>query len=127
MLVAGWVALLSADLTMPAHYIAADFPKPKVKGLAIHNAKKLRNATQDRSEKGYTYPPPEVQSYCLYVVASDCSVMPVASAPTSADFAPFLKKTNLALLARKYSGIGFVEHRHKGAANKEPEWSVIAL
>lgn len=109
------------------HYIAADFSKPKVKGLAIHNAKKLRNATKDRSEKGYTYPPPEVQAYCLYIVASDCSVMPVASAPTASDFAPFLKKVNLALLARKYSGIGFVEHRHKGAATKEPEWSVITL
>lgn len=109
------------------NYIAADFPKPKVKGLAIHNAKKLRNATRDRDADKFTYPPPEVQSYCLYVVASDCSVMPVASAPTAADFAPFLKKVNLALLARKYSGIGFVEHRHKGNENKEPEWSVITL
>jgi len=111
---------------MPS-YIAADFPKPKVKGLAIHNAKKLRNATRERDQGRFSYPPPEVQAYCLYVVASDCSVMPVAAAPTSSDFAPFLKKVNLALLARKYSAIGFVEHRQKGGAEKEPEWAVITL
>jgi len=112
---------------MATHYTAGEFDKPKVKGLAIHNAKKLRNATMERDREKFTYPPPEVQAYCLYVVAADCSVMPVASAPTSSDFAPFLKALNLALLARKYSAIGFVQHREKGGAGKQPDWVVMSV
>ena len=95
-------------------YTAAEFDKPKVKGLAVHNARKrteAREADCDGKVDCFSVPPPEVQSYCLFGVHPDCSVIPLASGPTAGDMAAIVKPSNLALLAKKYALIGFVHAR----------------
>lgn len=99
------------------NYTAAQFDEPKVKGLAIHNAKlaankaRVRYDERDRNSSSFFVLPDEIQSYCLYIVNPDCSVQAVASSATSADFAKFIGVSNLAALASKYKPIGFVAQR----------------
>jgi hypothetical protein len=93
-------------------YTPTEFALPKVVGLAVHNARKRTEARvadcQDRS----IYPtPPEVQSYCLFGVNPDCTVVPLASGSTASDMEPIIRKSNLALLGKKYGLIGFVHAR----------------
>lgn len=102
---------------MTTTYTPADLDKPKVKGLAIHNARlaankaRVRHDERDRDSSSFYVLPDEIQSYCLYVVFPDCSAQAVASAATSADFAKFTGVSNLAALASKYKAIGFVAQR----------------
>lgn len=111
---------------MPKTYTAADFTKPKVCGLAIHNATLMRNrANVELEERRSVYPiPPEVMSYCLFAVLDDCSLVPLAGAPTAGDFAPLVKSSNLALLAAKYKAIGFVTLRRPSS---EEKWGILEV
>ena len=100
-------------------YTREDLDKPKVKGLAVHNARKRTEAAES-----YLYPrgreggcrlmhpfPPEVFAYCLFGVNPDCTVVPLASGATAADMDLITRKGNLVLLAKKYGLIGFVQAR----------------
>ena len=87
---------------------------PKVKGLAVHNVKLVTQAADDlRSERktSFSIPPLESQSYCLFGVADDVHVFPIAAAPTASDIAPIIRVSNLKILAKKYRLIGFVMSR----------------
>lgn len=100
----------------PATYTPAEFNKPKVKGLAVHNAQlatnKARIEHQERKDTRSMYVlPHEVCSYCLFLVSADCSVLAVASAPTASDFSKFTSAANLSALATKYRPIGFIAHK----------------
>ena len=92
-------------------YKAAEFTKPKVQGLAVHNAKLARVKAEhirDESKDSFRVSP-ETSCYVLWGVAPDCTVFPIGGASTAADFAPLIKKANLSALADKYRDvIGFV-------------------
>lgn len=97
-------------------YTPADLDKPKVKGLAVHNATLATNRARvehdERKETRTQYiVPPEVCSYCLFLINQDCSVVAVASAATASDFAKSVSAANLSALASKYRPIGFIAHR----------------
>ena len=112
---------------MSKTYTPADFTKPKVCGLAIHNATLMRNRSMvEREERDVTQwiVPPEVMSYCLFAVTPTCSVIPLAGAPTAGDFAPLVKSSNLALLAKKYGAIGFVTLRRPSS---EEKWGILEV
>lgn len=97
-----------------AIYTAADFMSPKVKGLAVHNAKLVTQASDDilkEKRNPFSFPPFEVRSYCLFGVKEDVSVFPISGADTSSDIAPILKVNNLRILASQYNLIGFVLSR----------------
>lgn len=98
----------------PPQYLRTEFPLPKVKGLAVHNARKRTEAIEADCEDRrdcFNVPPPEVQSYCLFGVHPDCSVIPLASGPTATDMDPIVRRSNLLLLGKKYRLIGFVYSR----------------
>jgi hypothetical protein len=97
-----------------ATYAAGDFLSPKVKGLAVHNAKLLTQAGEDIAKErrgSFSFPPLEVHSYCLFGVKEDASVFPISGAPTASDIAPIIKVSNLRALVAKYKLIGFVLSR----------------
>lgn len=92
-------------------YKATDFAKPKVAGLAVHNATLARNKATVRLEeaKDSFRVSTEAAAYVLWGVAPDASVFPLGSASIATDFAGLTRKTNLAALAAKYKdAIGFV-------------------
>lgn len=108
--------------TMPASdkktaYAPSDLEKPKVKGLALHNATlavnraRVEKDEQDERTSSFFVIRPELTSYCLFAVLPDCGVLAVASAPTSSDFAKFTSAGNLAALSARYRAIGFIAHR----------------
>lgn len=103
---------------MPATYTASDFDKPKVVGLAIHNAQKAVNAAHVRWEErsdGFRVLP-EICAYCLFAVLPDCSVRTIsAGEPTATEHNALLRKPNLVLLAKSHGAIGFVSKRTPGA------------
>lgn len=107
-------------------HTSKDFEKPKVVGLAIHNAQKSVNRAaldwEDKRSVGFM--PLEVQAYCLFLVRPDCSVEAIGAAPTAGDFAPLVRKANLKLLAAKYKAIGFVTKRTPG---RKTEWDALPL
>lgn len=113
----------------------ADFDKAAVLGLAVHNARSAWNRAcvecEEASEKDVTASRmyPEVQQYTLWIVSPEVAVTCVASSPTTADFAQFTKKANLAALARKYKAIGFLSCRrvHKPRKAEELECDPIAV
>ena len=111
----------------PKHYTSAEFALPKVVGLAVHNARK-RTEAREADCKGkadcFSVPPPEVQSYCLFGVNPDCSVVPLASGSTASDMEPITRKGNLVLLGKKYGLIGFV---HARTPKRAKEYDTIAL
>lgn len=110
---------------MPDH-TAADFGKPRVVGLAIHNAQKAEHrARVEWEEAGKVgFLPLEVQAYCLFLVRPDCSVESIGAAATAGDFARLASKANLRLLAAKYKPIGFVTKRTPKA---RAEWGAASL
>lgn len=92
-------------------YKAADFDKPKVKGLAVHNAQLARTKAEAEAEdrKDSFCVRPALACYVLWGVNPDCSVVPLGTSSTAADFQPLVRKGNLAALAAKYRTlIGFV-------------------
>lgn len=113
----------------------ADFLKPAVLGLAVHNARsawqKACVECEEASERDITASRmyPEVQEYTLWVVSHAVETTCVASSPTAADFAQFTKKANLAALARKYKSIGFLSCRRvrKPRKSEELECDPIAV
>jgi hypothetical protein len=113
----------------------ADFEKFAVIGLAVHNARSAWNRAcvecEEASEKDITASRmyPEVQQYTLWIVSPDVAVTCVASSPTTADFAQFTRKANLAALARKYKAIGFLSCRrvHKPRKDEELECDPITV
>lgn len=107
-------------------YTAKDFGKPKVVGLAIHNAQKAvtRATLEWEDNRSVGFIPLEVQSYCLFLVRPDCTVEAIGSAPTTSDFAPLIRKANLRLLAQKYGAIGFVAKRQP---SRKVEWDALPL
>lgn len=114
---------------MSKEYTAADFKLPKVVGLSVHNARKRTEALEaDIARSCGSMPfwpiPTEVQSYCLFGVNPDCSVVPLASGSTAADMEPIIRKGNLALLGKKYGLIGFV---HARTPKRTKEYDTIAV
>ena len=107
-------------------YTPADFPKPKVSGLAIHNAQLAENKARQQwgDNKSIGYLPLEIQAYCLFLVRKDASVEAIGASATAGDFAGLVRVQNLALLAKKYGAIGFVTKR---TPKSKAEWSVIAM
>ena len=113
----------------------ADFDKAAVLGLAVHNARSAWNKAcvecEEASERDITASRmyPEVQQYTLWIVSPEVAVTCVASSPTTADFAQFTKKSNLAALARKYKAIGFLSCRrvNKPRRAEELECDPIAV
>jgi hypothetical protein len=105
----------------------ADFDKAAVLGLAVHNARSAWNKAcvecEEASQKDITASRmyPEVQQYTLWIVSPAVETTCVASSPTSADFAQFIKKSNLAALARKYKAIGFLSCRRVNKPRKSEE------
>jgi hypothetical protein len=105
----------------------ADFEKFAVIGLAIHNARsawqkacvECERASERDISASMMYP--EVQEYTLWVVNPAVEVTCLASSPTSADFAQFIKKGNLAALGRKYKAIGFLSCRRIRKPRKDEE------
>lgn len=100
----------------------------------IRQAKEeVQQAEKEWRKSDHTgYAPTEIQSYVLFV-CGQVEIAPrtmykgafaIASSPTASDFAPILKKANLALLAKKYAATGFVVKRTpKGVA----EWEYIPV
>jgi hypothetical protein len=113
---------------MAKHYTASEFALPKVCGLAIHNAKNRQagaiNEYEKAMESSMTPTIHEVQSYCLYGVNPDASVQVLAGEPTSSDFAPITKRSNLTALKDKYKFIGFVICRR--ITEKKQEWKTVS-
>ena len=115
---------------MAKHYTASEFDQPKVCGLAIHNAKNrmagAENEYQKALENSMTPAVCEVQSYCLYGVNADCSVVTLAGEPTAADFSRITKRTNLTALNKKYKFkfIGYVTCRRVN--DKKQEWKTVS-
>ena len=115
---------------MAKHYTASEFDQPKVCGLAIHNAKNrmagAENEYQKALENSMTPAVCEVQSYCLYGVNPDCSVVTLSGQPTAADFSRITKRTNLTALNKKYkfTFIGFVTCRRVN--DKKQEWKTVS-
>lgn len=115
---------------MHKQYLRTEFDQPKVKGLAVHNARKRTEAVEaDVYPNGINngprlmYPfPPEVYAYCLFGVHPDCSVIPLASGHTAGEMTNIVTKRNLGLLANKYKLIGFVCSRTPG---RRREYEVI--
>lgn len=104
-----------------------DFPKPKVLGLAVHNARKRTEALEaDCKGKAdcFSAPHPEVYAYCLFGVNPDCSVVPLASGATASDMEPIIRKSNLVLLGKKYGLIGFV---HARTPKRDREYDTISV
>jgi hypothetical protein len=93
------------------HYKVADFDKPKVCGLAVHNATLARQKAifiEEESKHSFKVNP-EAMPYVLWAVMPDCSVLALGCCATAAEFQPLVRKTNLAALAKDYQGaIGFV-------------------
>lgn len=111
----------------PIFYTASEFDKPKVKGLAVHNARRRTEALEadcKESRGSFDIHPAEVQSYCLFGVHPDCSVVPLASGSTASDIEPIIRKGNLALLGKKYGLIGFV---HARTPKRTKEYDTIAV
>lgn len=105
-----------------------DFPKPKVLGLAVHNARKAINTAKADSEekpKGSYAVFPELAAYSLWTVDGNCDVRIVATAPTAAEFAPLVKKSNLQALVAKYKPIGFL--RAKAPWGKGKDYDIEAI
>ena len=105
-----------------------DFPKPKVLGLAVHNARKAINtAKADAEQMGRvtTGVFPELAAYTLWTVDKDCAVRIVGMAPTAAEFAPLVTKSNLQALVAKYKPIGFL--RAKAPWGKAREHEIDAI
>ena len=97
-------------------YTPADLDKPKVKGLAVHNATLATNRArvehdENKDARSLYVLPHEVCSYCLFLIQPDCTVSAIASAPTAADFSKFTSAANLSALATKYRPIGFIAHK----------------
>ena len=92
-------------------YKASDFAKPKVAGLAVHNATLSRakaSLIQEESRNSFRVSP-ETACYVLWGVAPDCTVFPIGSASVASDFAQLTRKGNLSALSAKYKDvIGFV-------------------
>jgi hypothetical protein len=115
---------------MAKHYTASEFDQPKVCGLAIHNAKNrmagAENEYQKALESSMIPAVCEVQSYCLYGVNPDCSVVTLSGQPTAADFARITKRTNLTALNKKYkfTFIGYVTCRRVN--DKKQEWKTVS-
>jgi hypothetical protein len=113
---------------MAKHYTASEFDQPKVCGLAIHNAKNrmagAENEYQKALESSMIPAVCEVQSYCLYGVNPDCSVVTLAGEPTAADFSRITKRTNLTALSAKYKFIGYVTCRRVN--DKKQEWKTVS-
>ena len=113
-------------------YKAGDFEKPKVKGLAIHNATLARvkaQYIQDENRDSFRVSP-ETDCYVLWGVAPDCTVFPIGSASTVADFQPLIRKTNLVALSDKYKDvIGFVtaSEAWTGKSRGKVNYQAIAL
>lgn len=112
---------------MPKEYTSADFNLPKVCGLAIHNAKnKMAGAINEYEKALETSLTPtifEVETYCLYGVYADASVLALAGQKTSAGFAPMVKRSNLNALTDKYKFIGYVTCRK--VSDKKQEWKTL--
>jgi hypothetical protein len=104
----------------------ADFLKAAVVGLAVHNCRRAWHKAcvecEEASERDVTASRmyPEVEQYTLWVVSAAAETTCVASSPTTADFAQFVRKQNIAALARKYKAIGFLSCRRvrKGRAEE---------
>ncbi len=109
---------------MPDH-TPKDFEKPRVVGLAIHNAQKAEHRARVEWEEAgkIGFLPLEVQSYCLFLVRPDCSVEAIGAAATAGDFSGLVRAGNIKLLAAKYRPIGFVTKR---TPKSKAEWGVIA-
>ena len=116
-----------------AKHTAEDFRSGKaaVVGLAVHNAKKAVNkARQMKDDESATATSfyivrMELQAYTLWSVGEACDIVPVAFAPTNADFSPFVTAANLRALADKYKGtIGFVSKRETGRTVK---WDTLPV
>ena len=109
-------------------YTARDFRLPKVLGLAVHNARKaIATAKADAEQMGRvtTGVFPELVPYTLWIVDGDCRVRIVAMAPTAAEFAPLVTKSNLRALVAKYKPIGFL--RAKAPWGKAKEHDIDAI
>ena len=97
---------------MATRYTAADVQKPKVKGLAVHNAMLETQKASYKFEEGLDpsrvglYP--ELFAYNLWAIRDDCAVVCIGGGPTAADFAPLKTARNLAALTAKYRPIGFL-------------------
>lgn len=96
-------------------YTVRDFSKPKVVGLAVHNCRlAITKAEAEHEDRRLTFTVvPELCAYCLFGVRPDASVFPIAEAPTVADLAPLIRKTNLSALVAKYKVIGFLVSKRK--------------
>jgi hypothetical protein len=105
----------------------ADFMKPAVIGLAVHNARSAWHKAcvecEEASERDITASRmyPEVQQYTLWVISPAAEPTCVASSDTAGDFAQFTKKTNLVALAKKYKAIGFLSCRRVRKPRKAEE------
>ena len=101
-------------------YTREDLDKPKVKGLAVHNAILETNKAFVKYDEGLDVSRiglyPELYAYNLWAIREDAAVVCVAGAPTAADFLPLKSKTNLGALTIKYRPIGFLlgKRRAKG-------------
>lgn len=97
------------------NYTVRDFAKPKVLGLAVHNARlAIAKAEADNEDRRLSFTiVPELCAYCLFGVRPDASVFPLAEAPTVSDLAPLVRKTNLSALVGKYKVIGFLVAKRK--------------
>ena len=105
-----------------------DFRLPKVLGLAVHNARKAINTAKADSEekpKGSYAVFPELAPYSLWTVDGNCVPRIVATAPTAADFAPLVTKSNLQALVAKYKPIGFL--RAKAPWGKGKDYEIDAI
>ena len=104
---------------MPS-YTPADLAKPKVKGLAVHNATLETQKAYYKFEEGLDVSRvnlyPELHAYNLWFIRDDCAVVCIGGSPTSADFAPLKTAKNLAALTAKYRPLGFLigKRRAKG-------------
>lgn len=105
-----------------------DFHLPKVLGLAVHNARKsIATAKADAEHMGRvtTGVFPELVPYTLWIVDGNCVARIVGMAPTAAEFAPLVTKSNLQALVAKYKPIGFL--RAKAPWGKAREHEIDAI
>lgn len=109
-------------------YTVRDFSKPKVVGLAVHNCRlAITKAEAEHEDRRLTFTVvPELCAYCLFGVRPDASVFPIAEAPTVADLAPLIRKTNLSALVAKYKVIGFLVSKRK-VGRKGPVVEIDAI
>jgi len=98
-------------------YTREDLPKPKVKGLAVHNAMLETQKAFFKFEEGLDpsrvgmYP--ELYAHNLWFIRDDCAVVCIGGEATAAEFAPLKTARNLAALTAKYKPIGFLIGRRR--------------